>query len=80
MCLPAGYIEPLPEDHTGARVEFLNKLVGNNVPPEFHAAIEKGFKEAAASGMLIGAFVPRARKHTAQSSALLKLRGMIRRM
>lgn len=31
------------------------QLVGNNIPPEFHSAIEKGFREAANSGALIGA-------------------------
>jgi hypothetical protein len=30
-------------------------MSGNNIPPEFHSAIEKGFKEAANSGALIGA-------------------------
>ncbi len=29
--------------------------MGNNIPPEFYPAIEKGFKEAANSGALIGA-------------------------
>ena len=35
--------------------EFDNALQGNDIPPEFHSAIEKGFIEAANSGSLIGA-------------------------
>ncbi|GBF93929.1 elongation factor G [Raphidocelis subcapitata] len=54
-----GYIEPLPEDDSGAqsapKFEFSNELVGNNIPPEFQPACEKGFKEAANAGALIGA-------------------------
>lgn len=30
-------------------------MVGNAIPPEFYSAIEKGFREAANSGALIGA-------------------------
>eukprot|EP00798_Chlamydomonas_sp_ICE-L_P017594 gene17594-23923_t len=51
-----GYIEPLPEDEEGEdRFEFDNQLVGTNIPPEFHPAIEKGFKEAGNAGSLLGA-------------------------
>lgn len=51
-----GYIEALPEEADSVtKFEFLNKMVGNNIPPEFHSAIEKGFREAAFSGPLIGA-------------------------
>jgi elongation factor G len=46
---------------TGGQVEFENALVGNAIPPEFHAACEKGFREAANAGALIGAPVQRAR-------------------
>lgn len=49
-----GYIEPLPEDHP-VKFEFENQIVGNAIPPEFYPAVEKGFKEAANSGALIGA-------------------------
>ncbi|XP_058748618.1 elongation factor G-2, mitochondrial-like [Vicia villosa] len=45
-----GYIEPLPE----AKFEFENMLVGQAIPSNFMPAIEKGFKEAANSGALIG--------------------------
>ena len=49
-----GYIEPLAEGDEG-KFEYENELVGNAIPPEFHQAIEKGFKEAANAGALIGA-------------------------
>jgi len=48
-----GYIEPLPEGHP-EKFEFVNGLIGNNIPPGFVPAIEKGFREAAQSGNLIG--------------------------
>ncbi|KAK0581113.1 hypothetical protein LWI29_010148 [Acer saccharum] len=48
-----GYIEPLPKD-SPAKFEFENMLVGQAVPSSFIPAIEKGFKEAANSGSLIG--------------------------
>jgi len=58
-----GYLEPLDEvpgasSSGGPDMEpfvFKNALVGTNIPPEFHNAIEKGFREAANSGALIGA-------------------------
>lgn len=55
-----GRIEPLPEAEDGSaaagpKFEFENALVGNNIPPEFQPACEKGFKEAANAGALIGA-------------------------
>lgn len=46
-----GYIEPL-EDSTD--VIFENGIVGNAIAPSFIQAVEKGFKEAAQSGGLIG--------------------------
>lgn len=49
-----GFIEPLPEDHP-TRYEYANEMVGNAIPPEFHPACEKGFREAANAGALIGA-------------------------
>ncbi|KAK3195126.1 hypothetical protein Dsin_026436 [Dipteronia sinensis] len=48
-----GYIEPLPKDSPD-KFEFENMLVGQAVPSSFIPAIEKGFKEAANSGSLIG--------------------------
>jgi len=49
-----GFIEPLPEDST-ARYEYSNEIVGTSIPPEYYPACEKGFKEAANAGALIGA-------------------------
>jgi len=46
-----GYIEPL-EDST--EVIFENGIVGNAIAPSFIQAVEKGFKEAALSGGLVG--------------------------
>lgn len=46
-----GYLEPTPD---GVSVEFKNALVGNNVPPGYLPAIEKGFREALAEGTLTG--------------------------
>jgi elongation factor G len=51
-----GFIEPLPEDHP-TQYEFSNEILGNVIPPEFYPACEKGFKEAANAGSLIGAAV-----------------------
>ena len=50
-----GYIEPLDEELIGkAGVEFRSELSGNNIPPEFLPAIEKGFREAMLKGPLVG--------------------------
>jgi elongation factor G len=48
-----GYIEPLEEDSTET-FEFVNEMIGNNIPPEYISSIEKGFEEAMANGPLIG--------------------------
>ncbi|KAI9078460.1 hypothetical protein K1719_039556 [Acacia pycnantha] len=48
-----GYIEPLPAG-SPTKFEFENLLVGQAVPSNFIPAIEKGFREAANSGSLIG--------------------------
>ncbi|KAG0607350.1 hypothetical protein M758_8G021700 [Ceratodon purpureus] len=48
-----GYIEPLPEG-SEKKFEFENMMVGQAIPSQFIAAIEKGFTEAANSGALIG--------------------------
>uniref|UniRef100_A0A0A0KAM7 Tr-type G domain-containing protein n=2 Tax=Cucumis sativus TaxID=3659 RepID=A0A0A0KAM7_CUCSA len=48
-----GYIEPLPPGST-AKFEFENIIVGQAIPSNFIPAIEKGFREAANSGSLIG--------------------------
>lgn len=46
-----GYIEPT-EDKVS--VEFKNALIGNNIPPGFLPAIEKGFREAISEGAMTG--------------------------
>lgn len=46
-----GYVEPTED---GVSVEFRNGLIGNNVPPGFLPAIEKGFREALEEGSLTG--------------------------
>ncbi|CAH2057925.1 unnamed protein product [Thlaspi arvense] len=48
-----GYVEPLPLD-SKEKFEFENMIVGQAIPSGFIPAIEKGFKEAANSGSLIG--------------------------
>jgi elongation factor G len=45
-----GFIEPL-DDSEADSFQFVNALVGNIIPPEFHTAIEKGFGEAVAKGL-----------------------------
>ncbi|XP_048334616.2 elongation factor G-2, mitochondrial [Ziziphus jujuba] len=48
-----GYVEPLPPG-SPVKFEFENMIVGQAIPSNFIPAIEKGFKEAANSGSLIG--------------------------
>eukprot|EP00499_Haloplacidia_sp_CaronLabIsolate_P011367 CAMPEP_0196773170 /NCGR_PEP_ID=MMETSP1104-20130614/2620_1 /TAXON_ID=33652 /ORGANISM="Cafeteria sp., Strain Caron Lab Isolate" /LENGTH=759 /DNA_ID=CAMNT_0042143315 /DNA_START=1 /DNA_END=2280 /DNA_ORIENTATION=+ len=55
-----GYVEPLPEDYP-EDFEFVNELLGNNIPPEFVSACEKGFREACEKGGLTGHPVQRVR-------------------
>jgi elongation factor G len=47
-----GRMEPLEEGST--EFEFVNALSGNNIPPEFVPACEKGFREAVTKGAQIG--------------------------
>jgi len=53
-----GYIEPLPPPEEGKEggptYAFENEMIGNNIPPEFIPAIEKGLKEALKEGSLAG--------------------------
>jgi len=46
-----GYIEPIPDSK---EFEFVNRCVGQNIPPEYYPAIEKGFREAVEKGPLSG--------------------------
>ena len=48
-----GMIEPLPDDYA-SKFEFVNSIIGNAIPPNFIAAVEKGFREAVNAGQLIG--------------------------
>eukprot|EP01052_Picozoa_sp_SAG31_P003404 SAG31_NODE_130_length_23424_cov_45.648802_16_plen_734_part_00 len=48
-----GRLEPLPPD-SAVKTEFVNNLVGNAIPPEFVAAIQKGFEDSVAKGPLTG--------------------------
>jgi elongation factor G len=54
----AGYIEPLEEGDgesgVSSRNEFDNQILGNTIPPEYIAGIEKGFKEALLKGPFTG--------------------------
>jgi len=52
-----GHMEPIPEeerDGASEGIEFVSKLAGNEIPPNYVPAIEKGFKEAALKGLLTG--------------------------
>jgi len=50
-----GYFEPIPEgEQTDDVLQFVNRLVGTAVPPNFVPAIEKGFREAVTKGHLSG--------------------------
>lgn len=48
-----GFVEPLPLG-SATKFEFENLIVGQAIPSGFIPAIEKGFREAANSGSLIG--------------------------
>jgi len=53
-----GYVEPLGEDRDAQDgdepFEFVNECVGTNVPSEFIPSVEKGARDAAAKGDLVG--------------------------
>ena len=50
-----GFAEPIGEDEANAGgFEFVNGVVGNNIPPEFLPAVRKGFEEAVQKGPQIG--------------------------
>ena len=58
-----GYIEPIAEEDAedGESFEFVNETVGMNIPSNYIPAIEKGFREAVAKGILIGHKVEKVR-------------------
>jgi len=52
-----GYFEPIPEEeHLDDKegIEFVNKLIGHDIPPSYVPAIEKGFRNATSKGLLTG--------------------------
>lgn len=50
-----GYIEPMEHDaDSGKETEFVNRIIGGNIPNSFIPAIEKGFQEALDRGLLTG--------------------------
>jgi elongation factor G len=52
-----GFIEPLtPEEReeSGKANVFENRLVGQNIPPEYHSSCEKGANDAMEEGALVG--------------------------
>lgn len=54
-----GYFEPMGDDGEGKEkdegIEFVNRLSGNEVPPNYVPAIEKGFRKVCETGLLCGA-------------------------
>lgn len=50
-----GYMEPISDEpNRNLHVEFVNKLVGNDIPPNFVPSIENGFRECCKHGMVCG--------------------------
>ncbi|KAK1444301.1 elongation factor G [Babesia gibsoni] len=50
-----GYMEPIgDEPNQNLHVEFVNKLVGNDIPPNYVPSIENGFRECCKHGMVCG--------------------------
>jgi elongation factor G len=52
-----GYIEPMTNEEMeelGKPNQFVNKLVGMNIPPEYHSSCEKGANDSFAEGSLVG--------------------------
>ncbi|GIX61983.1 elongation factor g 1, mitochondrial [Babesia caballi] len=50
-----GYLEPIGEEvNRHLHVEFVNKLVGNDIPPNYVPSIEGGFRECCRKGLLCG--------------------------
>lgn len=52
-----GYFEPVPDEEKAdfkEGIDFVSKLSGNEIPPNYVPAIEKGFRNITAKGMLSG--------------------------
>lgn len=56
----AGRVEPVGDDE-GVVNEFVNSVIGNNIPPAYIPAVEKGFYDCIERGPLIGHPVERMR-------------------
>jgi len=52
-----GYFEPIPDEEKAdfkEGIDFVSKLTGNEIPPNYVPAIEKGFRNYATKGLLTG--------------------------
>ncbi|KAJ1936491.1 Elongation factor G, mitochondrial, partial [Linderina pennispora] len=50
-----GYIEPIdPEEHAETPHEFVNNVVGGNIPTQYIPACEKGFYDGLHEGFMVG--------------------------
>lgn len=50
-----GYLEPMElDEETGKDTDFVNQVIGGNIPAAYIPAIEKGFEEAMSRGFLTG--------------------------
>ncbi|KAJ1990914.1 Elongation factor G, mitochondrial [Coemansia spiralis] len=50
-----GYIEPIdPEEHAELPHEFVNNVVGGNIPSQYMAACEKGYIDGLHEGFMVG--------------------------
>lgn len=52
-----GYFEPIPDEEKAdfkEGIDFVSKLSGNEIPPNYVPAIEKGFRNITAKGLLTG--------------------------
>ncbi len=57
MVQVVGYLEPLPPNEDGSPAtgfEFENHIVGSAIPSGYIPSVEKGFREATATGAIIG--------------------------
>jgi len=76
-----GYVEPLEEEEGGEGgrdgglgFEFVNRVVGTNIPPEYIPSCEKGAKDAMEKGPLTGIFLPPSLPPSLPSPSLRSLR------
>ncbi|KAJ2161693.1 Elongation factor G, mitochondrial [Coemansia sp. RSA 552] len=50
-----GYIEPIPaEEQADKSHEFVNQVVGGNIPAQYIVACEKGYKDGLQEGFMVG--------------------------